>query len=336
MKKLLHIARKRPNPRVWTPVFIEALEKIGEVEIVSDGAEMSDEACAERIQGCHVLLTSWDARPVPVSIVGDGGSLEYICHVTGEMRRFIPVELIDSGIPVTNWGDAPAGRIAEGAVALLLAMVKNLRARIRTVEKGGWRTEDGVYSGTLDGMIIGVYGCGFIGRRFVEMLRPFDPVIRVYDPYTEDVPEGCTRVTSLEALFEGAEAIAIHAGQTDETRGTVTAELLARLPDHGIVVNTARGGIIDQDALFTELEQGRLLAALDVLEPDGPLPEDHPARGWPNLILSAHSIGKAQSDTVVSDRLTPMHRVCLENLRRHVNGEALEFTMDRERYLLST
>jgi phosphoglycerate dehydrogenase-like enzyme len=268
--------------------------------------------------------------------VEDRGSLEYICHVTGEMRRFIPIELIDSDIPVTNWGDAPAGRIAEGAVALLLAMVKNLRARTRTIEQGGWRTEDGVFSGTLDGMIVGVYGCGFIGRRFVEMLRPFGPEVRVYDPYADDIPTGCVRVASLRDLFEGAEAIAIHAGQTDETRGTITADLLARLPDDGIIVNTARGGIIDQEALFAELERGRLLAALDVLEPDGALPEDHPAREWPNLILTAHSIGKAQADTVVSDRLTPMHRVCLDNLRRHVNGEALEFLMDRERYLLST
>jgi phosphoglycerate dehydrogenase-like enzyme len=105
------------------------------------------------------------------------------------------------------------------------------------------------------------------------------------------------------------------------------------LPDNGIVINTARGGIIEQDALFAELESGRLLAGLDVLEPDR-LPEGHPAKKWSNAIFSTHSIGKSHPEG--QNVLRPMHQICLENLRRHIAGMSLEFVMDVDRYQRST
>ena len=128
----------------------------------------------------------------------------------------------------------------------------------------------------------------------------------------------------------------VHAGLSDETRGSVTAELLAKLPDNGIIINTARGGIIDQPALFAELEKGRLLAGLDVLDPDR-LPEGHAAKQWPNAIFTAHNIGASTIEGVAGKaELQPMHLVALENLKRHADGEPLKFEMDRVRYLRST
>ncbi len=333
MVKLLHIARNKTERRVWIPVFIEELEKIGDLTIIEDGRELPDEECAKRIRECNILITSWAARPVPVSLANERGRLEYICHVNGTVREFIPLELIQAGVPVTNWGDVPADGIAEGAMTLLLAMVKNLRYRIEVVQKDGWRPPAGYFSGTLKGLNVGIYGFGVIGRRFAKLLRPFGSVIRIYDPYVEGIPDDCIRVTSLEELFGQSEAIVIHAGLSDETRGSVTGELLAMLPDDGIVINTARGGIIEQNALFAELEKGRLLAGLDVLEPDR-LQEGHPAKKWPNVIFTAHNIGKSHREG--QNVLRPMHQVCLENLRRHIAGEPLEFVMDVVRYQRST
>jgi len=128
----------------------------------------------------------------------------------------------------------------------------------------------------------------------------------------------------------------IHAGLCDATRRSVTSELLAKLPRHGVVVNTARGGIVDQAALFAELEAGRLRAGLDVLEPDT-LPPDHPARAWENLILTAHHVENPWPlDGRPATRLTPMQRACVENLRRFAAGEPLLYPMDRTRYLRNT
>lgn len=330
--RLLHIARQDPDPRVWHRPFVGALEDLGDVTIVAGGDRLSGEHIAHKARQCTIYVSSWGSVALPESLTHDRGSLEYVCHVNGTVRRFVPESLIETGLTVTNWGDALAGDIAEGAVTLLLACLKDLPRRIDHIRGGGWRS-DATYRGwQMEGLRVGVYGCGCIGRRFVEMIRPFEPDIRVYDPYCDELPDDCRRVGSLAELFAGAEAVAIHAGLNAHTRRTVTAELLAMLPDGGVVVNTARGGIIDQEALFAELESGRLRAGLDVLDPDH-LPADHPARRWPNVILSAHDIGNPRPWATTLRR---MHRYCIDNIRRHVDGRPKRFVMDMERLARST
>lgn len=337
MTRLLHIANHEPADRVWIEAFRAELAQIGELTILANGAAMEEEALAARMRDCDVLLTAWGSAPIPVSVAEDPGDLGYVCNVTGTLVQWVPLEIIDAGIPVTNWGNAPAGRVAEGAFTLTLAALKGLRQRGDLIKAGGWHPpEEGFYSGIMDGLNVGVYGYGYIGQRYVEMLRPFHPVVRIFDPYVAEIPAWCERVESLDVLFAESELVAIHAGLTDETRGTVTAGLLAKLPDQGVLINTARGGIVDQDALFVELRNGRLRAGLDVLAPDS-LPADHPARQWDNLILTAHDISRYRPrGGFPPQHLLAMHRICLDNLRRYVAGEPLRFMMDRTRYLRST
>jgi phosphoglycerate dehydrogenase-like enzyme len=328
----LHIAAGSPDTRVWHGPFVSALESLGDLTIESDGALLTPQGIADRVRGCTIYVSSWGSVALPESLALDRGSLEYVCHVNGTVRAFVPAPLIETGLPVTNWGDALAGDVAEGAVTLLLACLKDVPGRIDHIRGGGWRGDAAYRGWQMEGLRIGLYGCGGIGRRFVEMIRPFDPLIRVYDPYCEKLPAGCERAGSLEELFTGSEAVAIHAGLNSETRKTVTAELLAMLPDGGVVVNTARGGIVDQEALFTELRSGRLRAGLDVLEPDR-LPRDHPARRWPNVIFSAHDIGNPRPWPATLRR---MHHYCLDNIRRHLDGRPKRFVMDVRRLALST
>ena len=338
MAKLLHIAAHEADARAWTRPFVEGLREFGELDILADGDDLSDQEAAVHIREHDVLITSWGARATPTSLALDPGRLRYICHLTGGMRAYIPIELIESAIPVTYWGDAQARAVAEGAVLLLLASLKGLRQRIDHIETGHWRPpEQGFRSGMLWDLPLGVYGYGFIGRTFVDMVRPFGPRIRIFDPFVADIPADCERVESLEALFDGSRAVAIHAGWTAETAGSVTAGLLARLPEGGVLINTARGAIVDQQALFAELERGRLRAGLDVLLPPEELPPEHPARRWPNLVLTGHSLSQPFPKDYTSDNaFEPMHHICLDNVRRHLAGETLNFPMDRQRYQLST
>ncbi len=336
---ILHIARKRVDPRAWSPVMIEALRKLGELEIVENGGDLMPAGIAARIRGCRVLVTSWGSARVPDEIAQDRGHLEYICHMTGTVREFIPLAVIEAGIPVTNWGDAIALSVAEGAMTLLLAVLKDLRHHIRFIAEGGWKRDETSYGGSLEGTPVGIYGCGVIARRFIEMIRPFGPRLTVFDPYVDPLPEGCARARSLEELFEGSQIIVVHAGLTDETRGSITADLLARLPNDAVIINTARGAIFDQAALFRELESGRLRAGLDVLEPDF-LPADHPARRWDNVIFTAHQVSNPvlrwPTDGQPPAELASFQKVCIENIRRYLAGEPLLFIMDRTRYLRST
>lgn len=338
MTRLLHMAAGAVQARAWTRPFVARLGDLGTLDIAEHTRMLSDDDAATRIRGCDVLITSWGSRMTPASLAVDPGRLRYICHLTGGMRDFIPVELIESDVPVTNWGDAQARAVAEGAVLLLLASLKGLRERIDCIAGGHWRpSETEFHSGMMFDLPLGVYGYGFIGKTFVDMVRPFRPRIRIFDPFANDIPDDCERVDSLEALFSGSRAVAIHAGWTEATAGSVTAELLARLPDGGVLINTARGAIVDQDALFAELESGRLRAGLDVLAPPEELSAEHAARGWSNLLLTAHSMSQPFPKDYVSDNaFEPMHHICLDNLRRFLAGEALQFQMSRERYELST
>lgn len=333
----IHIAAGQPVQRAWTRPFVEQIRQLGDVQFVADGDSMSDDDAAALIREHDVLLTSWGSRKTPASLAATPGKLRYVCHLTGTMRQLIPVELVESDIPVTYWGDAQARAVAEGAMTLLLASLKGLRQRIDHIEAGHWQPpEQGFDSSMLWSLDLGVYGFGFIGRTFVDMVRPFAPRIRVFDPFAE-LPDDCERVDSLEELFDRSRAVAIHAGWTPETEGSVTADLLARLPDGGILINTARGAIVDQQALFAELESGRIRAGLDVLVPPGQLPNDHPARRWPNLVLTAHKLSQPYpKDFESDDAFEPMHHICLDNLRRFLAGQDLNFRMDAERYEKAT
>lgn len=336
MLSMLYMAARRSQLAADGPLATE-LRKLVELVVVEQGRELTDAAALAQMRQADVLLTMWGARPIPAALAADPGRVRYVLHLTGTCRPYVPVEIIRGGIPVTNWGDAPARVVAEGAMALLLAVLKDLRGRTEGVVagKGAGARELRLPSGTLRGLRLGLYGCGAIGSRFVKLVTPFEPELLAFDPYAASLPDGCRRVDSLDALFEQSEAVAIWAGLSDETRGSVTAARLAKLPDHGIVINAARGEIIDQPALFAELKSGRLRAGLDVLVDDDYLPAGHEAHRWPNLVLTGHDITSAHWP-VRPPHLSEGDAIALDNLKRFLAGQPLRFRMDERRYALST
>lgn len=336
MLKMLHMAARRSQIGADSPLA-KALRELGELVIVEKGKDLNDEQVLAQMREADVLLTNWATRPIPPALAQDPGRVKYVLNLGGTCRASVPIEIIRRGIPVTNWGDSPARVVAEGAMALLLAVLKDLRGRTAGVlaGKGAGARANGLPSGTLQGLRMGLYGCGAIGRRFVRFVAPYEPELSVYDPYAADLPENCRRVDSLDALFEQSEAVVIWAGLSDETRGSVTAALLSKLPDHGIIINAARGEIIDQPALFAELKSGRLRAGLDVLVNDDYLPQGHEAHTWPNLILTDHDITSAYWPQR-PPQLGDSDKVALENMRRFIAGEPLKFVMDERRYHLSS
>ncbi len=332
---ILHVAGEELHSRVWLPPFIEALEQLGNLTLVENGRQLDSDELASLIRRHNVLITNWQVPELPLSLIDNPGQLQYICNVTGSVRKFIPRQFVEKGIPVTNWGIAPAFRIAEAAFALMLAILKDIPARDRLVRKGGWKPSDSIYCGTLGNARVGIYGFGVIGRSFEKLLRPFNSQVRVYDPYVNDFPETVVPVDSLEELVLETEILVVHAGLSSETKGSISKEILTRLPDHAVIVNTARGALFDQAALFAELESGRLRAALDVLEPDF-LPEDHPARNWPNVIFTAHNLGQIKPLPGAAPAMEEMHEVCLQNITRFLDGKKLRFLVDEKRYDSST
>jgi len=333
--KLLHLARHQPNPRLFTARFRRELSALGNFRLHEDGDGMDEAARAKLVRDFDVLLTGWDSVRVPVMLAQTPGSLRYVCHLTGSISGIVPVDLIRAGLNVTNWGDAPGYPVAEGALALLLACLKQFPDHLITKRNGGWRPEKPDWIGSMRDLRLGLYGYGVIGRAFHDLCRPLQPRLTVYDPFAPSLPSDIRRADSLRELFAHSDAIAIHAALTPDTRFSITREMLALLPDGGIIVNTARGDIVDQDAMFAELASGRLRAGLDVLAENNQLPAGHPATQWPNLLMSGHLTHYANWPDN-PERLEPWHEVALDNLRRFQRGDPLRFVLTEERLARST
>ncbi len=335
--RILHIAADAPDLRIWTPLFQRVLSDIGSFQLQTQGCRESSEELARRIRECDVLITGWGSIRCPDAIASDPGELRYICNVTGETAPYVSEEVMECGVQVSNWGDDPAQRVAEGAMTLLLATLKDLHDQILTVRRGAWQMNMDCRGGSIENEAVGLYGFGTTGSRFAKLIQPFRPRLRVYDPYTSELPENVLRCESLEELFNEVRIVSIHAALTPETRNSVNARLLSLLPDRGVIINTARGAIIDQAALFAELESGRLRAGLDVLDDGDILPTDHPARTWPNLILTTHRVEYGWPPFWKDNtRLSSMQKTVIENIRRFASGKEPRFLFDSKRFARTT
>lgn len=344
MKPKILFFKAGPEPWEWRNVyfaansphrFLEALRSLAEVTVVPAS---TPEPEALRLVREHEILISYAAPVTAEALAADRGRLRYICCLHGGVGGIVNRDLLKSGLKVTNWGDHPGQGLAYLSMTMLLALLRDLPAQILEVRAKRWRLDancpcmDRVWGGQPEGLRVGVYGMGFAGRAFVPMARGMGFVLSGYDPYASPWPEGVRRVGSLREMFEGIDALVICAAHTAETCKTVTREFLARLPDGGIVINTARGEIVDQEALFDEITNGRLRAGLDVLDPDN-LEPGHPVRQLPNCILTCH-VGPANRFN--NPGLGRNERYALENIRRYLAGEPLQWEIDEARFARMT
>ena len=215
-------------------------------------------------------------------------------------RSGIGVELVDlraasaRRIPVVVTPGAGTNAVAEGALALILHLVKRLGVLTELVRAGRWAERESVEIGDLDGATIGIVGFGRIGRRLAELCAVLDMRILAFDPYADRATAAAMGVelTDLARLAETAEVISLHAPLTPETVSLVNADLLARLRAGTILVNCSRGGLLDLDAVHAALLDGRLSGVgLDVYEPEPPPPEGHPIFRHPGIVLTPHVLG---------------------------------------------
>jgi len=197
-------------------------------------------------------------------------------------------------VTVTNAGDAYAPTVAEHAVASLLALVRRIPAALERARTQTWaQAEIGPRVGTLNGSTVAVLGFGNIGRAVAERLRGFDvrvvAVTRTGAPHP--LADECAAESALHEVLRRSDAVVVAVPLTARTRGMLNADALAALPPHAVVVNVARGPVIDQRALADALANGTLGgAALDVVNPE-PLPENDPLWSAPNVLITPHVAG---------------------------------------------
>ncbi|MBN8843989.1 MAG: C-terminal binding protein [Sphingomonadales bacterium] len=226
----------------------------------------------------------------------------------------------ECGVKVAYVPDYATGEVADHTAALILTMLRCVVPLDRSVREGKW---DAVgVAGALRAFpesVVGFVGFGRIGQEVLARLQPFGFRGIVADPYADRAALDRLGVEAvdLDAMFDRADVITLHCPLTPETRHVVNAERLARKPDRAALVNTARGGLVDPDALVDALSSGRLrAAALDVFETE-PLPADSSLRDCPNLILTPHA---AWYSTSAIERLQSL---AADEVRRHLTGQPM-------------
>ena len=204
------------------------------------------------------------------------------------------------GVLACNVPGVNTTEVADHAVAMLLALTRRLQDSIATTREGQWSDNPqltGQYQKTvrrIAGHTVGIIGLGNIGRAFATRIRGFGPAqIVAHDPY---VPQSTAdlygvRMVELHELLSGADYITMHCSATGETRHMIDSEALERMKPTAILVNCARGPLIDGTALHVALRDGQIeAAALDVTEVE-PIDAEDPLLGLPNLILTPHLAG---------------------------------------------
>ncbi len=287
--------------------------------IVRSAGDLSEDEWHKLLRGCEIICGPWGVRQLPQT--SDPEDLPaFLCYMSGAVGNFADETHLELGMRLTNWGDSIAHTIAESALTGILACQRRVGYNQHvTHDLKKWRDHESPDSATLFEKRVGLIGLGQIGRQMPPLLAPFRCDVYAYDPYVPDeVLEGLgvTRVASLEELFDTCPIISNHAGRVEELAGKIDAAMLARLPDEGVFVNTARGRILVEDALADEHEAGRLWSCLDVFDPEPP-PAGSRLRATPRCIITPHQAGPTK------DSYPCKGRRAIENLKRWKAGEEL-------------
>ena len=267
-------------------------------------AEEVAEACADAV---GVLNTY---APMPAEVIERLGRCRAIS------RYGVGLDTIDldaasaRDIAVSNVPDYCVEEVALHTIALLLAAHRRVVRGDRLVRDGGWGALAPGPVRRLEGQLLGLVGMGRIPRAVVPKARALGLRVAAYDPFVaqEGWPQGVERYDELERLAGDADFLSLHAPLTEDTHHVVDEGLLARMPGHAVLVNTARGGLVDTDAVTRALAEGRLGgAALDVLESEPP-PPDLALLREEGAIVTAHQAFYSE------EALRELQRKAAENL----------------------
>ena len=302
--RVLHLPAREHTEKVFTPESWARLQAGFEVTRNEGDHDLTEEQICALIGGHDALITGWAAPasggppPITPAIMEAADRLRIIAHSAGSVRRMLDRAwtdyIVPRGICVSTATMPIACNVAETALGLIIMSAKRLMEHALHLRgTGGWRTpEIPVGEQYLTGATVGIVGASDVGREVLRVLRPFAVRILVYDPFltAEEADAMEVEKAELNDLFARSDIVSLHAPSIPETDRMVGTEQLRLLRDGALLVNTARGSLIDHDALIREAAGGRIRVALDVTTPE-PLPADSPLRAMPNVILTPHVAG---------------------------------------------
>ncbi|NEA32696.1 hydroxyacid dehydrogenase [Streptomyces sp. SID13031] len=311
--------------RVLVPAVRERLERITDVLPVgpansSRGAGnpfLTDPAIRAALGTTDALLTGWGCPAITPEVLDAAPKLRAIIHAAGSVKGFVDPSAFERGIQVSSAVVANALPVAEFTVATIVLSGKRAFRLGAEYKVSRHRPDPSAVPGSY-GSSVGLLGASRIGRMVAERLRAFDLEVLISDPYltAAEAADLGAELVELDDLFTRSDILSVHAPLLPETIGLVDARLLGLLKDGSVLINTARGRIVDAAALEQECRSGRLDAVLDVTDPE-PLPPDSPLLDLPNVFLTPHLAG------AVGNEVARLGELAVSEVERFAAGTPL-------------
>jgi phosphoglycerate dehydrogenase-like enzyme len=289
----LFAMRARHLPEVFPPEVMRRLRELVDIDPGLVAERFTDPRVGGALATAEILITGWGCPPVDEQVLAAAPRLRAVVHAAGTVKSHVTQACWDRGLVVSSAAAANGVPVAEYTLASILFAGKGIFAM-----RERYRTDRAfAISAVVPGVgnfhrPVGIIGASRIGRRVIDLLHHFDLDVYLADPYVDPAlaAELGVRLVSLENLLRVCDIVSVHAPSTPRTRGMLGPAELALMRDGAVLINTARGDLVDAAALVAELKAGRLSAVLDVTDPE-PLPPESPLFDLPNVFLTPHVAG---------------------------------------------
>lgn len=319
-------------PRIFSARRLESLNAGLRLLSPEPMEDFTSSRSLELLAETDILITGWNCPTVDAAVLDAAPRLSHILHAGGTVKHHVDGACWTRGIQVSTAADANAIPVAEYALAMILLANKRVLQIARTLHTGKTSVEpDELFPDMGNyGKRVGIIGASKIGRHVIRLLRPFELDVVVADPYLspQDAAALGVQLVGLAELVDSSDVVSLHAPSLPSTLNMINAGLVARLRTGSTFINTARGELVDQDALLARLERRELFAVLDVTTP-WVLPADSGFYTNPNVLLTPHLAGSlgTELERLAATAVAEAYRVSRgEPLRFPVQVEDLAFT----------
>jgi phosphoglycerate dehydrogenase-like enzyme len=305
---------------VLTPETRAQLEAM--VELVAPTAVDLATLEPEALDRIEIILGSWGCTVLDDALLAQMPKLRFLAYAAGSVKHTVTPAAWERGVAVSSAAAANAIPVAEFAFAAIVMIAKDV-FRIRDRHRAARGREAATGAGPAGdvgtrGLKIGVVGASSTGRLFIERLATLECEVAIFDPYLDDAGARSLGVARMELddLFTWSDIVSLHAPALPSTHHLVDAGRLARMHAGAWLVNTARGSLVDTDALTRECETGRLNAFIDTADPE-PLPADSPLYDLENVVLTPHIAGS------LGNEISRMGDLAVAEIRRFLAAAPL-------------
>ncbi len=287
------------------------------------------ESCARQV---HAVVTGWDSPPITEQMLAEAAKLEVIVHSAGSIRPFIPDSVWQGGVRIATANDALGKGVAETTLGMIIAGLKGFFPCASLTRAGEWQSAIPSHGigrvRELYDVTVGLIGASRTGRHVLRLLSGFETDVVLCDPTisAREAEELGARLVSLDELMHVSDVVSLHAPALPQLRHMLGAREFGAMKDDAIFINTARGMLVNEDALLAELQKGRIAAILDVTSPEPPV-ETSPFRSLSNVVLLPHIAG------AISTGCLRQGRSVVDQLFEFSQGEVMHGEITHERFV---